>query len=997
VNYKYWTAPGNYSFTVPPNTYGLKVVTVGPGSSASSAYTIETINREFSFGGSDSTINLGTNNYSLRFWIYPRTTSGNIVSIFTESTIPGFDNRTALNIGMAERKVSLYAVFDTNNPVSSVYREYNNFAGPTGSTSFSPTNFAGQWNYIEYTKIAGYGAFYINGVLKFIDANSFPLGNNNILNFGRFNGYLSNVTLDVGDFVRSNSQIITTPPYRENYTPPNAFYTANALNLVVDREQYQSNIFNFVNGSYILPRTNEGVVAAFNRAGAIDYSSGAGGMAWTNYFPCLPGQTYPLQVGNRRFGPTGGVSSFGDLTTNCYIKANQLLLRSSGTGSTASNFFYKNDQPYTGTMPPQLSFTGSVGGSIVTPTSIINYNPIYTGNSPVAQSVVADLLAVQGSGGLYEPPNGITYVEWVVESTGATGTNKPPNGISNDYMYWTVPGEYNFTVPNGVNGMSAIVIGSGAASDYPGSRIIGGGGGGIAWCDRFFVKPGENLWIGVGDSFVRPPNENIDAMQGVNNNPGSARTSLPRYRQAEGLGSTGGMWWNAPNYGGSYAALANSILPRNLSTYGIGGTSHTRTNGMVLLMNNNFDSPQYPGGGGGIRDGYGYRYWTDYTKMTTFTVPPGVTYINVVCKGPSNSYRYEGNDFNSNPANAAWANKIPVTPGSVLSTEMSRNYQPASWNDHNVPFSKLTGPNIEILANGPPGREYYVGHDDTRGSYVIVPSGVQNGIDQSANQYSGGAVIARQVVPDFDTYGMATPGNWFFGTGLVYIEWPLTEPNLVEMPRVISTFAGGNGPGLDDGGMMATYDASSITRDPVNNVLYLADPNDNRIRKMVQNNGVWESSILAGSDVYDPATSSFTAGYLDSVGTNARFNRPNDVYYYNNRAYSDDSHVYVADTKNHAIRKIKTSFAIVTTLAGGSGPGFVDGPAASAKFDSPESLTVGSDGAVYVADTGNNCIRKIYNGVVSTYEANFARPTKICFGANGKLYVTGSQGVKLLL
>jgi sugar lactone lactonase YvrE len=121
------------------------------------------------------------------------------------------------------------------------------------------------------------------------------------------------------------------------------------------------------------------------------------------------------------------------------------------------------------------------------------------------------------------------------------------------------------------------------------------------------------------------------------------------------------------------------------------------------------------------------------------------------------------------------------------------------------------------------------------------------------------------------------------------------------------------------------------------------------------------------------------------------------VYYYNNRAYHDDSYVYVADTGNHAIRKIKTSNMIVTTLAGGNGPGLVNGPVASAKFDSPESLTVGSDGAVYVADTGNNCIRKIYQGVVSTYEANFARPTKICFGANGKLYVTGSEGVKLLL
>jgi hypothetical protein len=69
-----------------------------------------------------------------------------------------------------------------------------------------------------------------------------------------------------------------------------------------------------------------------------------------------------------------------------------------------------------------------------------------------------------------------------------------------------------------------------------------------------------------------------------------------------------------------------------------------------------------------------------------------------------------------------------------------------------------------------------------------------------------------------------------------------------------------------------------------------------------------------------------------------------------------------------------------------------------ARFNSPQSVTVDNrDGAVYVADTGNNCIRKIFNGVVSTYESNFDSPTKICLGANRKLYVTDSAGVKIPL
>ena len=269
-----------------------------------------------------------------------------------------------------------------------------------------------------------------------------------------------------------------------------------------------------------------------------------------------------------------------------------------------------------------------------------------------------------------------------------------------------------------------------------------------------------------------------------------------------------------------------------------------------------------------------------------------------------------------------------------------------------------------------------------------------------AGAYGGNSTIAGPLISQIGTLVppnidiVRSPSDWVrSGPGAVYVEFTSTTP-FVDNPLIasntVTTFAGGNGPGLDDGGMIATYDASGITRDPVNNVLYLATPRHNQIRRLVQNNGVWESSILAGSDVYDPATSSFTAGHVDGVGTSARFNRPNDVYYWGN-------YVYVADTKNHAIRKIRRSDGSVATYAGGNGPGLINGPADIAKFDSPESLTVGSDGAVYVADTGNNCIRKIYNGVVSTYEANFARPTKICFGANGKLYVTGSQGVKLLL
>lgn len=81
--------------------------------------------------------------------------------------------------------------------------------------------------------------------------------------------------------------------------------------------------------------------------------------------------------------------------------------------------------------------------------------------------------------------------------------------------------------------------------------------------------------------------------------------------------------------------------------------------------------------------------------------------------------------------------------------------------------------------------------------------------------------------------------------------------------------------------------------------------------------------------------------------------------------------VYVADQGNHRIRKIDLTTGDVTTVAG-SGPGryalggLVDGAIADARFNGPMGVTVDSDGTIYVADTGNNAIRKISGDTVST-------------------------------
>jgi hypothetical protein len=168
----------------------------------------------------------------------------------------------------------------------------------------------------------------------------------------------------------------------------------------------------------------------------------------------------------------------------------------------------------------------------------------------------------------------------------------------------------------------------------------------------------------------------------------------------------------------------------------------------------------------------------------------------------------------------------------------------------------------------------------------------------------------------------------------------------------VTTLAGtaGSSGTVDGTGTAAKFNNPlGITTDGTN--LYVTDYNNSTIRKIVISSGV--VTTLAG-------TAGIT-GTDNGTGTAAKFNYPADLT-------TDGTNLYVADTFNHTIRQIVISSGEVTTLAGtAESSGYSDATGTSARFYQPFGIT--TDGTnLYVADKKNHRIRKIVitSGAVTT-------------------------------
>ncbi|MFI5136248.1 MAG: putative Ig domain-containing protein [Sphingobacteriales bacterium] len=142
-------------------------------------------------------------------------------------------------------------------------------------------------------------------------------------------------------------------------------------------------------------------------------------------------------------------------------------------------------------------------------------------------------------------------------------------------------------------------------------------------------------------------------------------------------------------------------------------------------------------------------------------------------------------------------------------------------------------------------------------------------------------------------------------------------------------------------------------------------------------------------------STSATSGYTNASGTSALFNNPS-------ASVTDASgNIYVADAGNNAIRKIDPTGAVTTFAGSSSGSsGFTDANGTSALFNSPEGIALDASGNLFVSDYGNNAIRKITpDGTVTTFYHSTGTfgPAGLTFDGSGDIIVAAQDANQIIM
>ncbi|MFZ6759324.1 hypothetical protein ACO0K9_19130 [Undibacterium sp. Ji50W] len=317
--------------------------------------------------------------------------------------------------------------------------------------------------------------------------------------------------------------------------------------------------------------------------------------------------------------------------------------------------------------------------------------------------------------------------------------------------------------------------------------------------------------------------------------------------------------------------------------------------------------------------------------------------------------------------------------------------------------------NVTTLA-GRPGKEEYVDAQGLNARFgfikgiaidnqgVLFVADDDNAAVRRVTQE--GVVTSLKLIPTADNKGsfdmtetsrpdgvaIDNAGNLYLNSGHVMMK--------VNREGRVSVLAGQGDPWHTDGvGTLAQFHApGNPTLDKAGN-LYVTD--DHLIRKITPQGKV---TTIAGQ--------AEKTGAINGIGSFARFSNPMSL------ALDKQGNLFVSDRGNGVVRKITTDGAVFTAagVSGKDGIGYRDGAASSSKFHSTGEIVADTLGNLYLADMGNNVIRKINTlGKVTTIagmagqsgqidgvseEARFDSPYFLTIDSAGNLFIASKQTIR---